>query len=190
MNGFEINDFLIPLVTVLLAEWGDNSFLLLAYVATKTKRHALVFWAAISAYVTMNALTAFLGSAVTEWLKPEIIKPIVGSIFILMGLSVFLMKEKENWDDGVKTHHLFRSVFTLILLAEIVDRSNIAVGLFSTHYQPAMVVLGVTAAHLCITGLAIRTGKWIGKKINHAIISKIGAVLFIAVGATILISSS
>lgn len=184
-----MNDFLIPMITVLLAEWGDNSFLLLAYIATKTKRHALVFWAAITAYVSMNALTAFLGSAVTEWLKPEILKPIVGGIFILMGLSAFLMKEKEDWDDGVKTHHLFRSVFVLILLAEIVDRSNIAVGLFSTHYHPALVVMGVTGAHLLITGLAIRTGKWIGEKINHKIISKIGAAIFIIIGLIIVLAT-
>ncbi len=189
MNSFEMNDFLIPLVTVLLAEWGDNSFLLLAYIATKTKRHALVFWAAITAYVSMNALTAFLGNAVTEWLKPEILKPIVGGIFIVLGLSAFFMKEKGNWDDGVKTHHLFRSVFILILLAEVVDRSNIAVGLFSTHYNPALVVLGVTVAHLCITGLAIRTGKWIGGKFNHAIIAKIGATLFIIIGLIIILAT-
>lgn len=181
-----MNDFLIPLVTVLLAEWGDNSFLLLAYIATKTKRHTLVFWAAIGAYVSMNAITAFLGNVVTEWLKPDILKPMVGGIFILLGLSAFFMKEKGNWDDGVKTHHLFRSVFGLILLAEIVDRSNIAVGLFSTHYHPALVVAGVTTAHLLITGLAIRTGKWIGGKINHRIIAKVGAVIFVGIGVIII----
>lgn len=184
-----MNDFLIPLATVLLAEWGDNSFLLLAYIATKTKRHTLVFWAAISAYVSMNAVTAFLGNAVTEWLKPDILKPVVGGIFILLGFSAFFMKEKENWDDGVKTRHLFRSVFMLVLLAEIVDRSNIAVGLFSTRYHPALVVMGVTTAHLLITGLAIRTGKWIGKKINHKIISKIGATLFVIIGAIIILTT-
>lgn len=184
-----MHDFLIPLGTVLLAEWGDNSFLLLAYIATKSKRHTLVFWAAISAYVSMNTLTAFLGNAVTTWLKPEIIKPVVGGIFIIMGLSAFLIKEKDDWDDGVKTHHLFRSVFILVLLAEIADRSNIAVGLFSTHYHPALVVAGVTTAHLLITGLAIRTGKWIGAKINHKIIAKIGAALFIIIGIIIILST-
>ncbi|MDP2625154.1 MAG: TMEM165/GDT1 family protein [Candidatus Peregrinibacteria bacterium] len=179
--------FLIPFVTILVAELGDKSFLAVTYLSSKTKKHWTVFAGAMSAYIILNSITAFAGSALTNYIDLEILKMVTGGIFIAFGIKALLFKEDES-QETLKTTNLFRTTFGLILLSEIGDRTNIGTGLFATQYHPLLVLISVTLALGIITLLAIELGKWLTNRIDHQLIARIGGVVFIVIGALILLT--
>lgn len=183
-----LEGILIPFFTILIAEIGDSSFLLLAYLASKSHKRWVVLIAAISAYLIMNSFTAFIGYRIKEFIPFEILKWTAGGFFLLFGIiSLRHSEEKEKAPETKMTHgKLFITTFSVIILTEIVDRSNFATAIFATQYPPIEVVIGIFSAHLITSIAAIELGKRVFKKINISILKKIGAIIFIAIGILIL----
>ena len=181
-----MQEFIIPFGTILIAELGDKSFLAVTYLSSKTKKTWPIFAGAICAYLLLNGLTVFAGSALTSYIDLGVLKLVSGVIFILFGLKTLITKEDEDLVE-LKSGGLFRSTFGLILLSEIGDKTNISAGLFATQYSPIIVLMSVTLALALITIIAIQLGKWVTKKWSHEVIANIGGVVFILIGISLII---
>lgn len=177
-----MNGFLIPFVTILLTEIGDNSFLTLAYLASKSHKRITVLSAAMLAYIFMNSTSAFIGHRLTDFIDFTILKSIAGIIFIGFGLASFFIKEKKDIKSPPQIKKLFITTFTLILLTEILDRSNFATILFATQYETLHVIIGVLSAHILTAILAIELGKRVLHKIPTHLLTKLGGILFLTIG--------
>ena len=174
--------FLIPFAAILITEIGDNSFLTLAYLASKSQKHLTVFGAAMLAYGLMNTTGALIGHGLAEFIDFNILKWIAGLIFMSFGLAAFFVKENPHADPHAKIQKLFLTTFTLIFLTEILDRSNFSTALFATQLDVFKVITGVLFAHIFTSILAIEFGKRVLHKISVHHLTKLGGILFLGIG--------
>lgn len=83
---------------------------------------------------------------------------------------------------------IFASTFLLIFLAELGDKTQIAVMLQSAVYGKRLVLLAASAALVLSVVLGVFLGGWIAKVASERVIHGVGGILFIVFGAMMLYS--
>lgn len=84
--------FLAAFGTIFLAELGDKTQLANLSLSAKSGSIITVFVASVAAFAAVTFITVFLGSAIARFAKPEFIKYTAASLFIIVGLLMFLGK--------------------------------------------------------------------------------------------------
>ena len=93
------------------------------------------------------------------------------------------MSQKENYEKNVKAiKNVFLTGFSLILLTEWGDKTQIAVAIFFFYYNAILVLLGTVIALSILSVIAIFFGKVISEKVNEKAINKTAGILFIIMG--------
>jgi putative Ca2+/H+ antiporter (TMEM165/GDT1 family) len=181
-----LQDLLIPMIVIGIAELGDKTQIAIFLLSTKTKEHLKLLSGIILAFLFADGAAVLAGDYITGVLPMNLIKTISGVIFILFGLIAFM---NVRWEK--KRHDLkkpFYSGFTLILISELGDKTQIASGLFATRYNPLLVLIGIMISLTLLSIMAIYLGKFISTKINERILSKIGGIVFILIGIVFLVT--
>jgi len=94
-----------------------------------------------------------------------------------------LVSQKEDHEKNVKAiKNVFLTGFSLILLTEWGDKTQIAAALFATKYNAVLVLLGTVIALSILSAIAIFFGKVISEKVNEKTINKTAGILFIIMG--------
>lgn len=73
---------------VFFAELADKTQLVGIGLAAKTGKPVLVLLGSVAAYVIVTLISVFLGALLAKFIKPELIRCVGASLFILIG---FLM---------------------------------------------------------------------------------------------------
>lgn len=175
-----LEDILIPMTAVGLAELGDKTQLTVLCLASKTKKHLELLLGIMLAFVIADGLAIMLGNFITMYIPIHYIKIISGAIFILFGILTLMSKKQEEAACDLKQP--FASGFLLIFISEIGDKTQIASGLFATKFDPLMVFIGVISALTILSVMTIYLGKFVALKVNKKVISNIAGVVFILVG--------
>ena len=77
----------------------------------------------------------------------------------------------------------FLTAFSVILLAELGDKTQLAViTLSASTKKPLSIFLGGSLALIIVTGIASVAGELVTTYVSGTILSKIAAVLFVAIG--------
>ena len=84
--------FIATFGTIFLAELGDKTQLANFSLSAKSGSKLSVFLASVIAFGTVTLLTVYLGGFLAKFIKPEYIKYAAASLFILVGLLMFLGK--------------------------------------------------------------------------------------------------
>ena len=178
-----LEDILIPLIIVGLAEFGDKTQLSVLLLSSKTEKHLHLLFGAILAFWIVDGIAILVGEWITNIVPISLVKILSGIIFIIFGILMLRRKKKE-----IKSKYYFKnpfySGFALIFLSEWGDKTQIASGLFATKYNGLMVLIGVMIALTLLSILAIYLGKFISSKIEGIIITKIAGILFILIGVS------
>lgn len=182
-----INDFLIPFITILLAELGDKTQLAVFSLSTKTKKYYRLLLGVILAFALADGLAILFGELITRIIPIHYIKLISGLVFIIFGIMTFL--DNDGDEEKFKMHNPFITGFTIVFLAELGDKTQIASGLFATQYNPLAVFLAVMLALSILSIIAVFLGEFVAKKVDKRIISKVAATLFILIGLAIIYSA-
>ena len=151
-----IQDFLIPLAAVALAELGDKTQLSVLLLSSKTKRHLELLVGVMLAFLIVDGIAIVAGSVIISLVPVSIIKIISGVVFIVFGILLLVNLDKDGKKKGnavLKTP--FISGFSMIMMAEWGDKTQIASGLFATNYNPVMVLLGTMTALFMLSLMAI-----------------------------------
>ncbi|MBN1913801.1 MAG: TMEM165/GDT1 family protein [Candidatus Omnitrophica bacterium] len=82
--------FLATLSAVFVAELADKTQLVGIGMSAKSGKPLTVWAGSVLAYMVVTFLSVLLGAALGNYLKPEIIRYAGASIFILVGIAVFL----------------------------------------------------------------------------------------------------
>ena len=183
----DFNYFLLATSIVALAEIGDKTQLLSLMLSAKYKDH---HWAIIGgifiATILNHALAALLGSAISAWLSPDVMRWILGAGFIALGLWL-LIPDKLDGDENTPTTHNSWKVFTittsLFFMAEMGDKTQVATVALGARYDDLLaVVTGTTVGMMLANAPAV----WLGKKFTRALpikwVHSIAAIIFIAIG--------
>lgn len=71
---------------IFLAELADKTQLVGISMTAKSGKPMTVFLASVSAYIVVTAVSVIVGVLLGKYLRPEIIRYIAGTLFVLIGI--------------------------------------------------------------------------------------------------------
>ncbi|MCG2714428.1 MAG: TMEM165/GDT1 family protein [Candidatus Omnitrophica bacterium] len=83
--------FVATFGAVFFAELADKTQLVGIGMAAKTGKPVSVWLGSVSAYIIVTVISVFLGALMAKFIKPELIRYIGASLFIIIG-SLMLLK--------------------------------------------------------------------------------------------------
>lgn len=182
-------DFIIPFLSILLAEFGDKTQLAVLSMTSKTKNYITLFFGVFFAFLVIDGLAIYFGNFIVNFFPQFWISIISGVIFLLFGLLGFFKKSEEDDCEEVKIKSkksIFLSSFFLIFFAEMGDKSQLSAMVFATVYNPIAVFISIMLALSLLTIFAIVLGKLLLKKFDKDKIEMAANSFFIIAGLIIL----
>lgn len=179
-------DFLIPFITVGLAELGDKTQLSILLISSRTKKHLQLLLGALIAFLIVDGFAVLIGSWVTGIIPLGLLKASSAIVFIAFGL-LKLRDDKKESKNRFYSGSPFLSGFVLIALTEWGDKTQIVSGLLAAKYSAIMVLAGTMMALTLLSVLAIWLGKYVSSKIDKKTISRIAGTVFILIGISFLL---
>ena len=171
---------------VFLAELPDKTALA-ALVLGARYRASYVFAGVAAAFLLHVVLAVAAGSALT--LLPQQIVHVITGVLFLGGAAVLLLKKGEDEEEVRRTGsqgfwRVSGAGFMLILVAEFGDLTQIMTANLAARYDdPLSVGLGAVLGLWAVAGLGIVGGKALMRKVPLRLITKIAALVMLALGA-------
>ena len=184
-----LNEILIPLLAVGLAEMGDKTQLSILLLSSRTREYAQLLAGVMLAFLLADGFAILVGSWVTNVIPVHLVKLISGGVFVLFGLLILKGDKDKEEVSNLSPKNAFISGFTMIFLSEWGDKTQIASALFATEYNPWMVFLGVMAALLILSIMAVYLGRFLAGKIDRRVITKVAGAVFLLIGLSFIISA-
>ena len=184
-----LDEILIPLVAVGLAEMGDKTQLSVLLLSSRTKQFFQLLLGVMLAFLLADGFAILVGSWVTNVVPVHLVKLISGAVFILFGLLILKGKQEEEEENSLSPKSVFLSGFSMIFLSEWGDKTQIASALFATEYNPWMVFIGVMAALTILSIMAIYLGRFIAGRIDRRTITRIAGAVFMLIGLSFVLSA-
>lgn len=178
-----ISAFLLPAGTIFLAEIGDKSQLVCMTLAA-CHRPRPVFVGAFLAFAVLNLLAVTVGSSLAVFIPMQWLTIGAAGLFFVFGVMALLNGEEEGEDvEACKpTRNLIITTFAMIFLAELGDKTQIAVVTLSTMNPAAVIWLAATLALGATAFLGVFVGSKFMAKININLLHKISGGFFILLG--------
>lgn len=170
---------------VFLAELPDKTAL--AGLVLGTRYRASYVFAGVAAAFTLHVVLAVAAGSVLTLLPQQLVHALTGVLF-LGGAAVLLLKKDEGEEEVRRPEdQSFWKVagagFMLILVAEFGDLTQIMTANLAARYDdPLSVGLGAVLALWAVAGLGIVGGKALMKRVPLKLITRIAALLMLALG--------
>jgi putative Ca2+/H+ antiporter (TMEM165/GDT1 family) len=84
--------FLMTFVAIFTAELADKTQLVGIGMAAKTGRPASVWLGSVCAYIMVTAISVLTGAILGKYIKPELIRYLGASLFVIIGVLMLLGK--------------------------------------------------------------------------------------------------
>ena len=185
-----MDDILIPLLAVGLAEMGDKTQLSILLLSSRTQEYARLVLGVMLAFLLADGLAILVGSYIDAVVPVTTVKALSGLVFILFGILILKEKgEEEESEQSLSARGAFLSGFTMIFLSEWGDKTQIASALFATEYDTLLVLAGVMIALFILTLMAIFLGRYLSRRIDRKLMSRVAGGIFLLIGFSFLISA-
>ena len=174
----------VTFVLIFLAEIGDKSQLVCMTLAANY-RALPVLVGATFAFAFLNLLAVLFGAALANWLPENMINVGVAVLFAAFGIHVLLAKKKDR-DQEISeksNHSILITTFLLIIMAELGDKTQIAVAGLSTAAGPMPVWLGATLALSFISTIGVLVGSRLFQRIPMVLLYRMSGVFFLILAA-------
>lgn len=175
-----MQDFIVPFLTVGLAEMGDKTQLAVFCLASRTRKRLALFLGVLLAFIITDGIAIALGNLISQLVPLGYVKVISGAVFVVFGIVTILTAKDEEMSCELSSP--FLSGFGLVFISELGDKTQIATGLFATQYRPLPVFAGVIAALGILSLVAIYLGRYVVSKLDSRKVSILAGVLFVLVG--------
>lgn len=177
-------DWLTSYFLILAAEIGDKSQLVCMALAVRY-RATPVLAGSILAFLFLNSIAVIFGSAIAGWIPELVIAIIVSALFLGFGLHALFASADDDdiSDDDIQIksqRHILLSTFALITLAELGDKTQLAVVALSSQGNPTSVWFGSTLALVTTSVMAVWAGRTLLQRIPIVLLHRISGALFIA----------
>ncbi|MFQ5908581.1 MAG: TMEM165/GDT1 family protein [Thermoplasmata archaeon] len=180
--------FSAALGLVLLLELGDKSQL--ATISMATRHPWLPVWAGASlGLVAVTAIGATLGAALaiylTAWMTA--IQVGAGMVFIAFGLFTYIRQEAEV--EAATRRGAFAEALTFNFLAELGDKTQLAVIVLAATAVAPISVLGASLALVLMVTLSVVIGTSLAKHLGKRWLRLVASGLFLAVGVYLIVEA-
>lgn len=176
-----------PFGLVFLAEMGDKSQLVCMALAAR-HRHWPVLTGAMAAFLVLNILAVTVGVGLSHWVPERILAAAVAVLFAAFGI-LFLRTEEENDDGEIRErggHGIFVTTFLMIVLAEMGDKTQIAVAGMASTWPVLPVWIGATLALFATSALGVLAGRKLLRRIPLHRLHQISGIFFLILAAVTL----
>lgn len=174
-------DFLVPFITIGLAELLDKSQLSILLLSSRTKNYIQLFLGVMLAFLIVDGSAVLIGTYAHTLLPLWLTKLIAASLFIIFGIISLRQGGKEKAKE-VSPKNIFLTGFAMVAFAEFGDKTQIATALFATKFNPFLVLVAVLTTLALLTILTIFLGQTIIKILSKKTINKVAGLVFIALG--------
>lgn len=181
-------EWLAPTVTsfslVFLAELGDKSQIVTMTLAARHP-HWPVFAGSVGAFLVLNGLAVVFGAELAHWIPEQLTAALVAILFAVFGVKAWRQGAEED-EEAVREpsgRSVLLSTFSLILLAEMGDKTQLAVAGLASHLSPLAVWLGATLALTATSALGVTIGCRLLRTLPLRRIHQASGILFITLAA-------
>jgi putative Ca2+/H+ antiporter (TMEM165/GDT1 family) len=179
-----LDAFLLAFGVIFVAELGDKSQLMALAFATRY-RASLVLLAITLALLVEFALSVAIGRLFAVVLPTNVIDLVAGIAFL--AFAVWTLRPEDDDDTGAAreasgTLALLITLGTTFFLAELGDKTMLAVITLATTQEPIGTWLGATAGEVTADALAIGIGAVLGARLPERVIRLFAAGAFVVFG--------
>ncbi|MEA5097297.1 MAG: TMEM165/GDT1 family protein [Burkholderiaceae bacterium] len=179
-----MESFIVSTGIVALAEIGDKTQLLAFILAARFKKPLPIIAGILAATVANHGLAGALGTWVTSFLGPDVLRWVLGLSFI--GMAVWtLIPDKIEEEETMVAQHLgvFGATLVTFFLAEMGDKTQLATIALAAHYpSPWLVVAGTTLGMLIADVPAVFVGNRFASRIPLKLVHATAAAIFALLG--------
>ncbi len=169
---------------IFLAEIGDKSQLVCMTLAAR-HRYLPVLLGAITAFLILNTLAVVFGVGLATWIPEYVLAMVVAILFATFGIKSLRMKEDEDDCEAIEKtgHSIFISTFLMLFLAEMGDKTQLAVAGLSATLSPFAVWIGASVALIFTSALGVLLGASLLRRIPIHRLHQISGIFFLVVAA-------
>lgn len=181
--------FFTSLGLVALAEMGDKTQLLALFLATRFRRPWPVVAGILAATVVNHALASVVGIEVGGMIPQVWLKWGLGLSFLVMG-GWSLIPDRLDEDEEKKggNHGAFVTTLISFFLVEMGDKTQVATMALAAQFKSLLLVASGTTLGMLIADIpAVFLGERLTRRIPAATMRRIAAILFVVLGAAILL---
>jgi len=182
--------FAVSTGVVALGEMGDKTQLLALLLVARWRQPWTIAAGILVATLANHAGAAALGTWVTRWLDPGLMRWILGLSFIAVAL--WMLKPDDAGEAPERTGSGRWGVFGLTVvaffLAEMGDKTQIATVMLAARFDaPVAVTAGTTLGMMLANAPALWLGDALLKRVPIAWVHRIAAVVFLGLGVAVLL---
>ncbi len=171
---------------ILLMELGDKTMLTTMCLSAQYRRPKLVLIATMLALTTSSVIAVILGYILSATLPIEIITYVSGILFIALGFYALARADLEIPDTCDNPGTLF-GMFSLVLLAELGDKSQIAtLALAAQSAFLLMIFIGAIIGFFITNSIAVLAGESIAERIPIKAVKRVVGIIFILFGLVVI----
>jgi putative Ca2+/H+ antiporter (TMEM165/GDT1 family) len=178
-----MNEFFITTATafglIALAELGDKTQLVCMTLAA---RHppAPVLGGAVLAFAVLNLLAVLFGASVAAWLPEWVTATAVAILFAAFGVKALRDADGETLEVEEKSGRgVLFSTFGLIFLAELGDKTQLAVAGLASTQSALPVWIGGTLGLAAVSALGVLAGRTVLQRLPMPLLHRVSGALFL-----------
>jgi putative Ca2+/H+ antiporter (TMEM165/GDT1 family) len=182
--------FAVSTGVVALGEMGDKTQLLALLLVARWRQPWTIAAGILVATLANHAGAAALGTFVTRWLSPEVMRWLLGISFIAVAL--WMLKPDDAGDElegaGTGRWGVFGLTVIAFFLAEMGDKTQIATVMLAARFDaPVVVTAGTTLGMMLANAPALWLGDALLKRVPIAWVHRVAAVVFLGLGVAVLL---
>ena len=184
-----LSEFAAAFILVALLELGDKTQLLLISLATKHPPLPLIAGAAIGE-TAVTAIGVGIGVAIIAVVPVLALKLVSGALFIAVGVWNLIAKDEKAEAKEEKARNPFLTAIGLSFLAELGDKTMLAViALSGSLAAPVSVFAGGSLGLIVIAVLSVALGRVLKRYVTARWLRYLSAALFIAAGVIAIVEA-
>ncbi|MBL8288465.1 MAG: TMEM165/GDT1 family protein [Rubrivivax sp.] len=176
---------------VALGEVGDKTQLLALLLAARFRRPWPIVWGILVATLANHTLAAALGTWITRWADPALLRWVLGGSFIAVAVWMLIPDRIDDENPRGAGRAGAWSVFGVttfaFFLAEMGDKTQVATVMLAARYDSLLVVTAGTTLGMMIANVpAVWLGETAVKRLPVQTVHRIAAAVFAAIGVAVL----
>ena len=176
--------FFVSTGIVALAEMGDKTQLLSLVLAARFRKPWPILLGILVATLANHGLAGAVGSWVTTFMGPDVLRWVLGASFIAMAVWMLIPDKLDDEEgDSAPRMGVFLTTVVVFFLAEMGDKTQIATVMLAAQYKAWFaVVAGTTLGMMLANAPVVWFGDAITQRVPLRLVHLISAGIFAVLG--------